>query len=654
MNKEKHIIKRYFIVLAAFFAVAVLIVYKLFTIQFVEGDKYEDLAQSTVYRTFTIEPNRGNVYDSKMNLLATSVTKYEIRFDPVSVSDANFKKYLEPLADGLAEIFPRSSNHYQVKFKKARQLNNRYVFIAKNLDYSAYLKVKGLPMFNLGAYKGGFIAEQSTVREYPLGKVGKRTVGYNNVGLEGAFEDYLQGEKGQRLKQKIAKGQWKPITDINQIEPVDGLDVVTTIDVNIQDITHHALLKQLEAFEADHGTAIVMETKTGEIKAIANLGMSKEFGKYYEKRNYAVYETHEPGSTFKLMSLVAALEDKVVDTSTVINTEKGRIEYFDRVVTDSRYGGYGKISVARALELSSNTAFAKMIYNNYKDKPEQFSNRLKMMGLDEKIGLQIKGEGHPHIPHPDDANWYGTTLPWMSFGYGVSLTALQTLTFYNAIANDGMLVKPKFIKSVRDRNRIIESYEKPIISGSVCSEETAKQAKSILQNAVERGTAEGIYSEDFSMAGKTGTCQTEYWKGSGKYISSFAGYFPADEPKYSCIVVIHKPNPRIGYYGSKVAAPVFKSIAKKIYSDTPLVDEIEKVQFASLKEEESSDNYNEIARKYKTIMPNLVGMPAMDAISILENNGLNVKLIGEGKVVKQSISAGTKIKSQTQINLILG
>lgn len=277
-----------------------------------------------------------------------------------------------------------------------------------------------------------------------------------------------------------------------------------------------------------------------------------------------------------------------------------------------------------------------------------------MMGLDEKIGLQIKGEGHPHIPHPDDANWYGTTLPWMSFGYGVSLTALQTLTFYNAIANDGMLVKPKFIKSVRDRNRIIESYEKPIISGSVCSEETAKQAKSILQNAVERGTAEGIYSEDFSMAGKTGTCQTEYWKGSGKYISSFAGYFPADEPKYSCIVVIHKPNPRIGYYGSKVAAPVFKSIAKKIYSDTPLVDEIEKVQFASLKEEESSDNYNEIARKYKTIMPNLVGMPAMDAISILENNGLNVKLIGEGKVVKQSISAGTKIKSQTQINLILG
>lgn len=654
MNKEKHIIKRYFIVLAVFFAVAVLIVYKLFTIQFVEGDKYEDLAQSTVYRTFTIDPNRGNIYDSKMNLLATSVTKYEIRFDPVSVSDANFKKYLKPLADGLAEILPHSSNHYQVKFKKARQLNNRYVFIAKDLDYSAYLKVKSLPMFNLGTYKGGFIAEQSTVREYPLGKVGKRTVGYNNVGLEGAFEDYLQGEKGQRLKQKIAKGQWKPISDINQIEPVDGLDVVTTIDVNIQDITHHALLKQLEAFEADHGTAIVMETKTGEIKAIANLGMSKKFGKYYEKRNYAVYEAHEPGSTFKLMSLVAALEDKVVDTSTVIDTEDGRIKYFDRVVTDSRYGGYGKISVARALELSSNTAFAKMIYNNYKDKPEQFSNRLKMMGLDDKIGLQIKGEGSPHIPHPDDANWYGTTLPWMSFGYGVSLTALQTLTFYNAIANDGMLVKPKFISSVRDRDRIIENYEEPIISGSVCSEETAKQARNILQNVVERGTAKGIYSEAFSMAGKTGTCQTEYWKGAGKYISSFAGYFPADEPKYSCIVVIHKPNPKIGYYGSTVAAPVFRSIAKKIYSDTPLVDEIERAQFASLKEDESTDKYNEIAKKYKTIMPNLVGMPAMDAISILENNGLNVKLIGEGRVVKQSISAGTKIKSQTQINLILG
>lgn len=654
MNKEKHIIKRYFIVLAVFFAVAVLIVYKLFTIQFVEGEKYENLAQNTVYRTFTIDPNRGNIYDSKMNLLATSVTKYEIRFDPIAVSDQNFKKYFKPLSDGLAEIFPRSSNYYQVKFKKARKQNNRYVFIAKNLDYSTYIKVKNLPMFNLGAYKGGFIAEQSTVREYPLGKVGKRTVGYNNVGLEGAFDDYLQGEKGQRLKQKIAKGQWKPISDINQIEPVDGLDVVSTIDVNIQDITHHALLKQLEAFEADHGTAIVMETKTGEIKAIANLGMSKEFGKYYEKRNYAVYETHEPGSTFKLMSLVAALEDKVIDTSSVIDTENGRIKYFDRVVTDSRLGGYGKISAARALELSSNTAFAKMIYNNYKDKPEQFSNRLKMMGLDEKIGLQIKGEGQPYIPHPDDSNWYGTTLPWMSFGYGVSLTALQTLTFYNAIANDGILVKPKFIKSVRDRDRVLESYDEPIISGSVCSKETAHQAREILKNTVERGTANGIYSEAFSMAGKTGTCQTEYWKGSGKYISSFAGYFPADEPKYSCIVVIHKPNPKIGYYGSKVAAPVFRSIAKKIYSDTPLVDEIDKAQLAALNKINEEDQYNEILQKYKTIMPNLVGMPAMDAISILENNGLNVKLIGSGKVIKQSISAGTKIKSKTQINLILG
>ncbi|MGO1729552.1 MAG: penicillin-binding protein [Flavobacteriaceae bacterium] len=653
MSKEKNILKRYFIVLAVFFTVAVLIVYKLFVIQFVEGDKYEDLVQSTVYRTFTIEPNRGNIYDSKMNLLATSVTKYEIRFDPVSVSAADFKKYLKPLSDGLADIFHPSSNTYQTRFKKARQHNSRYVFIAKNLDYSAYMRVKNLPMFSLGAYKGGFIAEQSTVREYPLGKVGKRTVGYKNVGLEGAFDDYLQGEKGQRLKQKISKGQWKPISDINQIEPVDGLDVVSTIDVNIQDITHHALLKQLEAFEADHGTAIVMETKTGEIKAIANLGMSKKFGKYYEKRNYAVYETHEPGSTFKLMSLVAALEDKVIDTSTVVDTENGRMKYFDRVVTDSRIGGYGKISAARALELSSNTAFAKMIYEGYKDKPEQFSNRLKMMGLDEKIGLQIQGEGQPHIPHPDDSNWYGTTLPWMSFGYGVSQTALQTLTFYNAIANNGMLVKPKFIKTIRDRNRILESYNEAIISGSVCSKETAKQVREILKNTVERGTANGIYNENFSMSGKTGTCQTEYWKESGKYISSFAGYFPADEPKYSAIVVIHKPNPQIGYYGSKVAAPVFKSIAKKIYSDTPLVDEVQQAQFASLQDIDDG-KYNEIAQKYKTIMPNLVGMPAMDAISILENNGLNVKLFGEGKVVKQSISAGKKIKSKTQINLILG
>lgn len=384
MTTDKSILRRFYIIAAVFVVVFLLMGYKLFDIQVVEGQKYKDLAQKTVYKNFNIEPNRGNLYDANMNLLATSVPKYDIRFDAVTVSESNFQKYASALATELSKKLGNSKNHHLQKLKRAREIKNRYVLIAKQVDYSDYIQIREFPLFNLGPYKGGFIAEQSTVRENPLGKIGERTVGFGNVGLEGAFDDYLKGKKGKRLKQKIAKGQWKPISDVNEVEPEDGYDVISTIDVNIQDVAHHALLEQLEHFEADHGSVVVMETKTGEIKAISNLGRIKNSSKYYEKLNYAVYEPHEPGSTFKLMSMAAALEDKVIDTSTVFDTEKGMVQFYDRRVYDSHRGGYGKISAAEAFEVSSNTAFAKMIYENYKDKPERFVNRLYNMGLNEK------------------------------------------------------------------------------------------------------------------------------------------------------------------------------------------------------------------------------------------------------------------------------
>ena len=652
MTTDKSILSRFYIVATVFVVVFLLVGYKLFDIQIVEGQKYKDLAQQTVYRNFDIEPNRGNLYDAQMNLLATSVPKYDIRFDAMTVSEANFQKYTSALAEALSKQLGSSKNYYLKKLKKARQTKNRYLLIAKQVDYSDYVAIREFPLFDLGPYKGGFIAEQSTVRENPLGKIGERTVGYGNVGLEGAFDDFLKGKKGRRLKQKIAKGQWKPISDANEVEPEDGYDVISTIDVNIQDVAHHALLTQLEHFEADHGSVVVMETNTGEIKAISNLGRIKNSDKYYEKLNYAVYEAHEPGSTFKLMSMAAALEDKVIDTSTVFDTEKGVARFFDRKVFDSKRGGYGKISAAEAFAVSSNTAFAKMIYENYKDKPQRFVNRLYNMGLNEKIGLTIKGEGKPHIPHPEDSNWYGTTLPWMSFGYGVSLTSLQTLTFYNAIANDGVKVKPRFIKQVRDKNTLINSFADPIIEGSICSKETAYKLQDLMKKVVENGTGSNIKTSNFSMAGKTGTCQTEYWIESGRYISSFVGYFPADEPKYSCIVVIHKPNPKLGYYGSTVAAPVFAKIAQKIHIDTPLKDatSIDSIQ-ADLANE-SYDDYYDLSQKYKTIMPDVTGYPAMDAVSILENLGLKVNLIGSGEVQNQSIKRGTKVRTNQRVNLI--
>lgn len=652
MTTDKSILSRFYIVAAVFVVVFLLVGYKLFDIQIVEGQKYKDLAQQTVYRNFDIEPNRGNLYDAQMNLLATSVPKYDIRFDAMTVSEANFQKYTSALAEALSKQLGSSKNYYLKKLKKARQTKNRYLLIAKQVDYSDYVAIREFPLFDLGPYKGGFIAEQSTFRENPLGKIGERTVGYGNVGLEGAFDDFLKGKKGRRLKQKIAKGQWKPISDANEVEPEDGYDVISTIDVNIQDVAHHTLLTQLEHFEADHGSVVVMETNTGEIKAISNLGRIKNSDKYYEKLNYAVYEAHEPGSTFKLMSMAAALEDKVIDTSTVFDTEKGVARFFDRKVFDSKRGGYGKISAAEAFAVSSNTAFAKMIYENYKDKPQRFVNRLYNMGLNEKIGLTIKGEGKPHIPHPEDSNWYGTTLPWMSFGYGVSLTSLQTLTFYNAIANDGVKVKPRFIKQVRDKNTLINSYADPIIEGSICSKETAYQLQDLMKKVVENGTGSNIKTPNFTMAGKTGTCQTEYWIESGRYISSFVGYFPADEPKYSCIVVIHKPNPKLGYYGSTVAAPVFAKIAQKIHIDTPLKDDTSIDSIQADLANESYDDYYDLSQKYKTIMPDVTGYPAMDAVSILENLGLKVNLIGSGEVQNQSIKRGTKVRTNQRVNLI--
>lgn len=651
MTNTKQILKRFYIVVGIFMLLPMFVAFKLVEIQFLEGDVYRDMAETQVYRKFTIEPNRGNIYDVNMNLLATSVPKYEIRFDAVTASDADFKENLTPLARELSNFLGESVSYYQNKLRKARATQNRYVFIARNLDYSEYMKIREFPLFNKGAYKGGFIAEQQTVREHPLGKVGERTVGYGNVGLEGAFNHFLKGEKGQRTKQKIAKGQWKPINDLHEIEPKDGYDVITTIDVNIQDIAHHALLEALERFEADHGSVVVMETKTGEVKAIANLGRSAKSGKYYEKMNYAVYEPSEPGSTFKLMSLAAALEDRVVDTTTMVNTQGGKIKYFDRIVRDSKIGGYGEINMAEAFEVSSNTAFSQMVYDNYKDKPEQFVNRLMNMGLGEKLGLEIKGEGKPNIPHPDDSNWYGTTLPWLSFGYGVSLTPLQTLTFYNAIANDGLKVKPKFIKEVRDKNQLVSDFSEVIYQGSVCSKETAKALQQLMENTVKRGTASHIYSKNYSMAGKTGTCQTEYWIEAGRYISSFAGYFPADEPKYSCIVVINKPNPEKGYYGSTVAAPVFQKIAHKIYKDTPVIDEVESFENDYINPD--FQHYFQLSQKYKSIMPNLKGLPVMDAVALLENMGLKVKIYGEGKVKDQSIPQGQKVEANQIVNLFL-
>ncbi|MDX1604206.1 MAG: penicillin-binding transpeptidase domain-containing protein, partial [Salinimicrobium sediminis] len=474
---------------------------------------------------------------------------------------------------------------------------------------------------------------------------------------EGAFGPYLRGKEGKRLKQRIAKGQWKPISDNNEVEPKDGYDLISTIDVKIQDIAHHALLKQLEKYEADHGSVVVMETATGEIKAISNLGRTSQ-GTYFEKLNYAVGESHEPGSTFKLMAMVVALEDKVIDTSTVVDTENGQITIYRRRVRDSKHGGYGKISAGKAFEVSSNVGIVKLIYENYKDQPQKFVDGLKEMHLDEGLDLAIKGEGTPYIPTPGDKTWSGLSLPWMAYGYGsIQITPLQTLTFYNAIANGGEMVKPRFIKEVKEWDKTIEKFEKKVIDPSICSPETVAKVTEMLKNVVERGTGKSLYEPNFSMAGKTGTAQTEYWKEgwaqNPQYISSFVGFFPVENPKYSCIVVIHKPNNKTGYYGADVSGPVFKRIAQKIFTDTPVLDEFETLEATNPAIEKNYEKYYAVARNLKEVMPDFTGMPAMDAVSLLENLGVKYELSGNGEVSQQSVKPGTKIQEDQVIKLKL-
>lgn len=663
---DKNILSRLYIVAGGLVLFAGLVLFKLVSIQIVDGEKYKDLAESRTTKMFTIAPNRGNLYSDDGSLLATSVSKYTIRFDAVTVKEQDFKENIKPLSDALGKLFGKESSYYQQILRKARQNKNRYALLARNLDYSDYMAVKNFPLFEKGAFKGGLIVEQKTKREHPLGKIAERSVGYERVdengywtrvGMEGAFGEYLRGVEGQRLKQKIAKNQWKPIGTENIVEPKDGYDVYSTIDINIQDIAHHALLKQLEYYKADHGTVIVMETKTGEVKAISNLGQTSE-GKYYERLNYAIGESHEPGSTFKLMNLVAALEDKVIDTSSVVDTEKGRWKIYNHYVKDSKHGGYGEITVSKAFEVSSNTAFAKIIHNNYKEDPEKYVNRLMGMGIHNKLGLPVKGEGVPVIRYPGDKGWSGLSLAQMAYGYEVALTPLQTLAFYNAIANNGELIKPRLIKEVKEWNKTIKKFDKTVLNPAICSKETAKKVQQLLKNVVEKkhGTGHGLYSPNFSMAGKTGTCQKNYVAKDPdklKYISTFAGYFPADNPKYSCIVVIHEPDKSVGYYGADVSGPVFKSVAQKVYANSPLVDEVDMNEVYGEELEESYKGYYAKAQEKYNTVPNVKGLSGMDAIAILENLGIEVEVIGNGKVRKQSISKGTEIKNVKKIVLEL-
>lgn len=678
---------------------ALVIVTKIIYLQFIDDDKWKAKAENTRIKNVRIPPHRGDIYASDMRLLASSVPYYEIRMDmkTPALTDPVFFKDVDSLARCLSTLFKdRSAEYYKKILVEAREKGNRYLLIKNRVNYVELKKLKTFPVFRLGQYKGGLIVNQENLRQKPHRNLASRTIGYttksssgNKVGIEGAYDQYLGGVEGIKRMQKLAGDVWMPLDGAGEIEPHDGSNVVTTIDVDLQDVAEKALLQQLTSHNAHAGTAVLMEVKTGEVKAIVNL--TDTFGAYREYYNYAVGESSEPGSTFKLPAIIAALEDGYIKLDDTVKTGTGVFNYYDLTIRDDNYlqGGHGTITVEEVFELSSNVGMAKIITSAYREHPYRFIDRLYSLNLNESLNIAIKGEGKPVIRYPGDKLWSGVTLAAMSYGYEVKLTPLQILAFYNAIANDGKLVRPRFVREIRNHGKTERIFLTEVINPSICSKSTLKIAQQLLSGVVEKGTAQNLKTPHFSIAGKTGTTQMYSQKTGYKeksYQSSFVGYFPADKPKYSCIVVIYSPKKYV-YHGAYVAGPVFYEIANKLYASDLAMQEplnqnrgksleipfskngyqpeistvLDMLDIQKLCEEPNTawvstvktDDYISLEPKnmIDNLVPNVVSMGLKDAIYLLENLGLRVQVTGRGSIRNQSIPPGTRVRRGETIKL---
>lgn len=703
MEVKKDILWRVYLVLLFLGLFGIAIVAQIFRLQFVQGKYWRSKADSLTTAYKNIEAVRGNIYAADGSLLATSIPIFELRMDALagSVTDEIFNRSVDSLSFLMSGMFKdKTAKEYRRELVMARKEGDRYHLVQKNVTYSQLKQIRHWPVFRMGKYKGGLIVLQRSIRGKPFRMLASRTIGYcmdNNqpVGLEGSYRSYLEGTSGKRLMQRISGNVWMPINSDNEIDPKDGSDLITTIDINIQDVAEHALLTQLSMHNAHHGCAVLMEVSTGEIRAIANLSRG-EHGEYNEFYNYALGESTEPGSTFKLVSLIAAMRDGFVDPNDTVDTEGGAKRYYDRIIHDSHEGGYGKVSVQRAFEVSSNVGISKVIYQHYAKNPQAFVNNIRDMKLDQPLDLEIPGEARPYISDPNQKGWSGTSLPSMSIGYAVRFTPLQVLTFYNAVANGGTMVKPKFVKEIRHNGQLVRTFPVSVIKDSIATYHVIENAKQLLQGVVQNGTATNLKNVNYAIAGKTGTAKIARGNGGYKdssgisYQASFVGYFPADNPKYSCIVVVNAPSNDV-YYAAQVAGPIFKEIADKVYSSKleihkELEPQIEdsadliprglagyqydikriytKLGQAVETEESASEwvfpfvNKKSVTLKSRRlvegIVPNVTGMALKDALYLLENAGLRVKVAGKGFITHQSVTPGTKVLKGMNIMLQLG
>lgn len=691
MSIKKDILVRFALVYLIFVLLGFAIIAKIIYIQVVEGNKWREMSKTITYKDITIVPNRGDICSYDGRVLATSVPYFEIRMDlrAAGITNEIFYEKIDSLSVCLSRFYgDKSSKAYRSELVNARKSgrNRRFFPIGdRDIDYVELQKVKKFPLFRLGLNKGGFIPVQVNRRILPHQTLAARTIGTVNdggvaVGIEGAFDYALKGRTGISLLQRVPGNTWVDVNSPNQVDPEDGLDVITTLDVDLQDLAENALHKQLDKHGAGWGTVILMEVKTGEIKAIANLKRDED-GVYSEAYNYAIGESAEPGSTFKIASLIALLEDGYIKLDDIINTGKGKMQIHDRTLTDADEKGHGKLTAKQVFELSSNIGVAKMMMKYYTGKEEDFIDRLYKMKLNQPLNLEIQGEVAPYIKYPHDKYWSGLSLPMMSIGYEIKITPLQILAFYNAIANDGTMVKPHLIKALLKHGEIVQTFSPDVICSSICSSSTLSKVREVLEGVVEEGTATNLRNPRYKIAGKTGTAQIAkgkhgYKSGGLSYRASFVGYFPADDPKYSCIVVVNSPSKSV-YYGNVVAGPIFKEISDKVFatssewfptvkSNADLTDmpsskagfkqQIEEVLDEldiPVKDLSKKSNWvsvirtdDEVEMSDKTVIKNLVpdvkGMCIKDALFLLENAGLRVSVKGKGTVKSQSITAGSK------------
>ncbi len=690
--KEKILLRIYFVFLLMFVSGAA-VLWKVYQIQNYKEDFWLKKSAENNSRLFTITGERGNIFSHDGNLLATSYPFFDlfVDFGSKAMTPEIFNANVDSLAIYMAKYFGKKDvNMYRKELISARDKKYRYYRFKRKVDYATLKFIQTWPLFKEGKYAGGLIAETRQSRQTPFGQLAKRTIGEHRdeypVGLEASYNEYLSGEKSEILKHRITGNIWMPITDKRVVEPQDGHDITTTININFQDIAENALMKALDSSKAEFGCAVVMEVKTGAIRAIANLGLAQN-GSYMEINNYAVSHISEPGSTFKAVSYLMLLDKKAIRLNDTIMTNSGRWNFYGSVMRDDHlHENY--LSVKEAFARSSNIAIARLIDRHYSTRKNEFYQNLDKYGLTKPSGIDILGENKPQITKPE--KWSKLSLPWRATGYEQEFNVIQLLTFYNTIANDGYRATPYLVEKISRNGQTVKEFQPKISKKPIAGQQAIHDLKELLKAVVEhpRGTAKGIKSDLFELAGKTGTAKildekTKTFTRDNQ--AMFAGYFPADEPKYSCIVLIYKPK---GAYrtGGSVAAPVFKEVAEKILATemqvAPVYQTDSPNQFIAQIKGESKEVSSILSKhgyqtnladdmqyvsadiktsglKLQTIkntgleVPNLQGMNLDDVLFILENMGLKVEYKGVGKVVNQSIAPGSKIESGQQIFITL-